>query len=123
MRSGTASWSSPGSPQGWLPTSQATLTGEPLPKLPPETLVRLRVEQVSTTDHATACGVARRTEAGATVLGPGLGRPIILTTLEIDEAMRILGSDQRRRLLAAAALLAATPVVLLLGIVVLILGR
>ena len=67
--------------------------------------------------------MARRTEAGATVLGPGLGRPLILTTLELDEAMRILGSDQRRRLLAAAALLAATPVVLLLGIVVLILGR
>jgi hypothetical protein len=100
----------------------ARLDGQPLPALPAEAPVRLRVEQVSTTDHGTACGVVRQTSSGETVLGAGLGRPLILTTLDIDEAMRILGSEQRGRLVAAAGLLAATPVVLLIGVLAAVVG-
>ncbi len=56
------------------------------------------------------------------VLGPGLGRPLLLTTLELDEAMRVLASERRRELLAAAGLLASAPVLLLLGLVALLVG-
>jgi hypothetical protein len=94
----------------------ATLDGRPLPDMPPDAPVRLRVEQVSTTDHGTACGVVRRAPSGETLLAPGLGRPLILTTLDVDEAMRILGSEQRARLVLAAGLLIATPIVLAIGL-------
>ena len=90
--------------------------------MPDDAPVRLRVERISTTDHGTACGVVRRMPSGETVLGAGLGRPLILTTHDIDEAMRILGSEQRGRLVAAAGLLAATPVVLLVGVLAVVVG-
>jgi hypothetical protein len=77
------------------------------PGLDDDTPVALRVEQVSATDHASACGVPRIDETGATLLGPGLRRPLILTTLEPEEAMRVLGAHQRRSLLAAGGLLTA----------------
>jgi hypothetical protein len=101
----------------------AMLDGRPLPAMAADAPVRLRVEQVSTTDHGTACGVPRRMASGETVLGPGLGRPLILTTLEIDDAMRLLGSEQRRRLMVATGMLAATPIVLLVGVVAVVIGR
>ena len=96
--------------------------GGPLPDLPAETPVRLRVEQVSSVEHATAAGVPRLEPDGSVVLGPGQGRPLVLTTLELDEAMRILGADRRPALLAAAALIASVPVLLVIGVVLLVLG-
>ena len=36
-------------------------------------------------------------------MSAGLGRPLILTTLEPDEAMRVLAGGERRRPLIAAA--------------------
>ena len=57
------------------------------------------------------------------ILGPGLGRPLILTTLEVDEAMRIPGSEQRGRLRLASGLLVATPIVVVLGLAATVLGR
>jgi len=71
----------------------------------------LAVEQVSSVEHATVIGVPRRAADGRVVMGAGLGRPLILTTLERDEAMRVLtgGAIGRSRLavacLAAGALL------------------
>jgi hypothetical protein len=100
----------------------ATLSRQPLPDLAADLPVRLRVEQVSSIDHGTACGVARRAASGETILGPGLGRPLILTTLEVDEAMRILGSEQRGRLRLASGLLVATPIVIIVGLVAIVLG-
>jgi hypothetical protein len=100
----------------------ARLDGGPLPAMAADAPVRLRVEQVSTTDHGTACGVPRRSPSGETVLGPGLGRPLIVTTLEVDEAMRILGSEHRGRVVAAAGLLVSAPVVLLGGVVAVVVG-
>ena len=90
--------------------------------LSPETPVRLRIEQVSSVDHATAAGVPTRDAAGATSLGPGLGRPLILTTLDPDEAMRVLASSQRRSLLVASGLLVAAPIVVLAGLVIALVG-
>lgn len=73
----------------------------------------LTVEQVSSVEHATVIGVPRRGADGGLVIGAGLGRPLIMTTLERDEAMRVLtgGATGRSRLavacLAAGALLIA----------------
>ena len=94
----------------------------PIPEMRDDTLVRLRIEQVSAVDHGTASGVPRLGSEGETVLGPGLGRPLILTTLELGEAMRILAADQRRSLLVASGLLVATPIVTLVGIVLILLA-
>ena len=92
------------------------------PGLDDATPVALRIEQVSATDHATACGVPRLDGSGATVLGPGLRRPLILTTLELDEAMRVLGTPRRHSLLAAACLLLVAPFVVAGGLLVTLVG-
>lgn len=95
----------------------------PLPELAPDTPVRLRIEQLSTVDHATAAGVPHLAADGQVLLGPGLGRPLLLTNLEVDEAMRVLAVDQRRGLLLASGMLVAAPIVGAVGIVVALLGR
>ena len=87
------------------------------PPMAPDHPVRLRVERVSTTDHATATGVPRIGPAGETVLGPGLGRPLILTTLDPEEAMRVLGSDRRGTFLVAGALVVAAASLVVVGLV------
>jgi hypothetical protein len=73
----------------------------------PDAEAQLRVEQVSSVEHATVAGVPRRLAEGGTVIGPGLGRPLLLTTLERDEAMRILSGGAAGRSRAAIACLAA----------------
>jgi hypothetical protein len=90
------------------------------PTLSPETEVRLRIDQVATTDHGTACGVLRLLSTGEAALGPGLGRPLVLTNLDPDEAMRVLGAGQRGRLLGAACLLAVGPVTIAVGLLLLL---
>jgi hypothetical protein len=57
---------------------------------PPATPIRMRVEQVSAVEHATVLGMPVQSGARAQITA-GLGRPLILTTLEVPEAMRILG--------------------------------
>ena len=69
----------------------------------PTTAVRLRIEQVSSVEHAIVLGVPGLDEAGAPRLSAGLGRPLVLTTLEQDEAMRVLADGERRRPMMAAA--------------------
>jgi hypothetical protein len=96
--------------------------GGPLPALTPDTPVRLRVERVSVVDHATVTGVPRIGADGAVVLGPGLGRPLVLTTLEQDEAMRVLARGQQGRLRLALGLLVASPFVVVAGLLALLLG-
>jgi hypothetical protein len=71
-----------------------------------DTPVRLRVEQVSSVEHAIVLGVPNLDEAGEARLSAGLGRPLVLTTLEPDEAMRLLTDGSARRPLVAAACLA-----------------
>lgn len=72
----------------------------------PDRPVRAIVEQISSVEHAIVLGLP---EAGA---GPGqparmtagLGRPLVLTTLEPAEAMRVLAGGTARPRLAAALL-------------------
>lgn len=69
----------------------------------PGAQARMRVEHVSTVDHATVLGVPVRAAGGGVVIGPGMGRPLILSTLEGDEAMRSLsgGATGRSRIAVA----------------------
>jgi hypothetical protein len=96
--------------------------GGTLPALPPDRPVRLRLEQVGSTDHATAAGVPVTATDGTVMLGPGLGRPLLLTTLELDEAMRVLASERRRELQLATGLLVATPLLVVGGLIMVALG-
>jgi hypothetical protein len=73
---------------------------------PAETLVRLRVDQVSSVEHAIVLGVPALDPAGEPQLSAGLGRPLVLTTLDPEEAMRVLAEGGRRRILLATACLA-----------------
>jgi hypothetical protein len=84
--------------------------------LPPSTPVRVIVEQVSSVDHATALGVPVADGAGGATLTAGLGRPLVLTTLERPEAIRLLGGGRRRQALLAGGLLVAGTVLLLAGL-------
>jgi hypothetical protein len=75
--------------------------------LPPLTPIRLRIDLVSSVEHAVVAGTPSLSPAtGEPWMTAGLGRPLILTTLERDEAMRVLASDAPRRPLMAAVALA-----------------
>jgi hypothetical protein len=81
---------------------------------PPETAVRMRVEQISSVEHAAVLGVPVPGPEGPWMTA-GVGRPLVLTTLEIPEAMRILGGG-RARPMAAAILLGVGLVLLAIGL-------
>ncbi len=90
---------------------------------PPRTPVRLRIEQVSSVEHATVLGCPRRGADGTARMTAGLGRPLILTTLERDEAMRVLAGGRRGRAVAATALVAVAAALLVVGLVAALAGR
>lgn len=73
--------------------------------VPAAARVRLVVEQLSAVEHVSALGVVRQGEGGVVELAAGPNRPLVLTPLEDDEAMRILAADSPRRPAAVAGLL------------------
>jgi hypothetical protein len=84
---------------------------------PPATPLRLRVEQVSSVEHATVAGVPTVDPVDGEVrMTAGLGRPLILTTLERDEAMRVLTADAPRRPAVAVVALAVGLISLSVGL-------
>jgi hypothetical protein len=89
---------------------------------PPETAVRMLIEQVSSVEHALVMGVPQAGPGGIPRMTAGLGRPLVLTTLAPDEAMRVLAGDRSRRVLAAAICLAAGFVLVTVGIAWAIVG-
>ena len=89
---------------------------------PPEAPVRLLIEQVSSVEHAIVAGVPGLDPSGAPRLSAGLGRPLVMTTLEPAEAMRILVEGERRRPLIAAACLAGGAILLTVALVLAIGG-
>ena len=84
--------------------------------LPASTPVRLRIEQVSAVEHAIVVGVPRPGPDGTARMTAGLGRPLILTTLEPPEAMRLLAAGDARRPLAAALCLGVGLVAVTIGL-------
>ena len=92
-----------------------------------ETPVRARIDQLSSVEHAIVLGYPVPPIAGAAAAGDapppgapaarmtaGRSRPLILTVLEPDEAMRVLAADGRSRTRVAGALIAVA-VALILG--------
>jgi hypothetical protein len=92
------------------------------PGTAPETAVRLLVQQLSSIEHAIVVGVPGLDDAGSPRLSAGLGRPLILTTLEPAEAIRVLTEGGARRPLAAAICLAAGLVLITLGLALAFVG-
>lgn len=89
-------------------TGSAADLGDRAPAgIPPETGVRIRIEQVSAVEHAIVVGVPRALPDGSVHMTGGLGRPLILTTLEPPEAIRLLAEGRTRTPLAAAMFLGA----------------
>jgi len=105
VATGTAGELPPGTPSGAVAP-------------PPDALIRLRIDQVSAVEHASAAGVPTLGISGEPLLTSGAGRPLILTTLEPAAAMRVLASGQRGRMVLAAALLVAGLGLLAAGAVV-----
>jgi hypothetical protein len=68
--------------------------------------VRLRVEQLSSVEHAAVLGTPVATGDGRVTMTAGTGRPLVVCTLERDEAMRVLAEGRRARPVVAAAALA-----------------
>ncbi len=83
----------------------------------PGTPARAVIEQVSSVEHAIVVGVPTRGPDGSVAMSAGNGRPLILTTLESDEAMRILTGGDRRRPFLAAVLLGAGLILVVVGLV------
>jgi hypothetical protein len=79
----------------------------------PDTPVRAVVEQLSSIDHATVLGVPvpGKSAGGPPTLTAGLGRPLVLTNLAPDEAMRVLAQGSTRPRLAAACFAIGTVLV------------
>jgi hypothetical protein len=89
----------------------------------PDAPMRLLVEQVSSVEHAVVLGVPMPGEGDTPLrMTAGLGRPLILTTLEPAEAMRILAADGPRRPLIAAMALMLGLAALTIGVVWAVLG-
>ena len=78
----------------------------------PTRSARVGLEQISNLDRATAAGQLADGELRA-----GAGRPLVVTTLERAEALRLLGGEGRGRLASSAVALGllALGVLLLLG--------
>ncbi len=89
-------------------------------RVPPETArdtpARLRIEQVSSVEHAIVVGVPALDPSGAPMISAGRGRPLILTTLERPEAMRILARGETRRPVLAVVSLAGGLVLVIIGL-------
>ena len=91
----------------------ATLVAQ-LASAAPTAGARVILEQISTLDRGTAAGLLR----GGALTAGGAGQPLVLTTLDRREALRILGSGQRASL--AAGLL--TLFLLIVGVLLLLAG-
>jgi hypothetical protein len=89
---------------------------------PPATPLRLRIEQVSTVEHAVVAGVPGKDDAGVVRMSAGLGRPLILATMDRADAMRVLAEGRRFWPLVLAATMVAGVVLVGVGLLWAILG-
>lgn len=92
------------------------------PGTAPDAVVRLRIDQVSSIEHAIVLGVPGLGDDGRPRLTAGLGRPLVLTTLETDEAMRVLADGRPRRTVVAVACLAGGLALVVVAVVLAAIG-
>ncbi|HEV7605236.1 MAG TPA: hypothetical protein VGO15_09740 [Candidatus Limnocylindrales bacterium] len=92
------------------------------PGTAPDAVVRLRIDQVSSIEHAIVLGVPGLGDDGQPRLTAGLGRPLVLTTLETDEAMRVLADGRPRRTVVAVACLAGGLALVVVAVVLAAIG-
>jgi hypothetical protein len=90
--------------------------------LPPTTPVRLRIDQLSAVERATVAGVVTPGPDGEPHITAGAGRPLIVTSLEPGEAMRVLAAEHRRGVVLATVLLVAGLATVVAGVVALLVG-
>jgi hypothetical protein len=90
--------------------------------VPDDTPVRMRIEQISSVEHAIVLGVPMAIGDGTVIIGPGRGRPLVLTTLDVPEAMRLLAGGRRVRTALAALLMVGGAGAILAGLVWALLG-
>jgi hypothetical protein len=83
---------------------------------PPSTPVRLRIEQVSSVEHAIVAGVPRVDASGMTAMSAGLGRPLILATMDRPDAMRVLADGRRGMPIAVAGTMVAGAVLVAIAL-------
>jgi hypothetical protein len=84
---------------------------------PPDRPARVRIDQVSSIEHAIALGVPHVTPDGV-ALRPARGRPLVLTTLEPPEAMRILAGGRQALIRLSVALFGIGAASIALGVTV-----
>jgi hypothetical protein len=83
----------------------------------PATPMRLRIEQVSTVEHATVVGTPRSGDDGQPRMTAGNGRPLVLATVDLADALRILSEGRPRRSVAIAVTLVTGLVLTAIGVV------
>ena len=83
----------------------------------PQRPARLVVEQVSAVEHAFVAGVPRLSSDGEPRMTGGANRPLVLTTLELDDTMRLLGGRQRLLVFGLSGLFGTGIVLLILAVV------
>jgi len=78
----------------------------------PGTPVRLRIEQVSSVEHAIAVGVPGLDAVGTPRISAGLGRPLILATMDRADALRVLAEGHPHQpILVAVTMVGGTALV------------
>jgi hypothetical protein len=92
------------------------LPAEILTGVAPTTPIRVRIEQLSSVEHAAVLGVPVVAADGHVTMTSGTGRPLVVCTLERDEAMRVLADGQRLRPVAAATALGSGLLLLAVGL-------
>lgn len=78
--------------------------------------VRLRIEQVSSVEHAIAVGVPGHDAGGNARLSAGMGRPLILATMDRSDAMRILAEGHPSQPILVAATMVGGAVLVAIGL-------
>jgi hypothetical protein len=102
----------------------ADLPAEFAADVEPSARARLLVEQISAVEHAWVAGVPRIEPGPGTqaVISAGLGRPLIVTTLEIADAMRVLGEGRRLSMAISAGLVVLGAILVVAALVAAIAG-
>ncbi len=83
----------------------------------PAAPARIRIDQLSAVEHATALGVPSLTADGQVRLVGTRRRPLVLTTLEDAEAMRILANGGQHRARLVVGLIGAGALLVVAGLV------